>query len=77
MNTFRQLLQLQGQLQFCPAEGHCQVCFALCFLLFSKVINASMACLSAETACCVTEKLLKKAVVIMKETVGAGLATSK
>ncbi|KAL0036952.1 hypothetical protein WJX77_006525 [Trebouxia sp. C0004] len=24
MNTFRQLLQLQGQLQFCPAEGHCQ-----------------------------------------------------
>ena len=36
-----------------------------------------MACLSAETACCVTEKLLKKAVVIMKEKVDAGLATSK
>lgn len=36
-----------------------------------------MGCLLAETACCNTEKLLKKAVVIMKEKVGAGLATSK
>ncbi len=36
-----------------------------------------MACLLAETACCVTEKLLKKAFVIMKEKVRAGLATSK
>lgn len=33
--------------------------------------------LSAETARCITEKLLKKAVVLMTQKVEAGLATSK
>ena len=33
--------------------------------------------LLAETACCVTEKLLKKAVLVMTQKVEAGLAASK
>lgn len=36
-----------------------------------------MACLSTETAYCATEKPLKKAVLLVREKVGAGLATSK
>ena len=36
-----------------------------------------MVCLSAETACCITEKLLKKAVLVMTNKVEAGLATSQ
>jgi len=80
MSTFRQPLQSQGQLRFYPAGGHCQVCFVLCCCPTSSkhaCCNANMACLSAQTACCITEKLLKKAVLVMRNKVEAGLATSK
>ena len=54
------------------------LCFAVVLPPQSKVgCNANMACLSTETAYCATEKPLKKAVLLVREKVGAGLATSK